>query len=265
MKVLLMYFYSNLVENLSYKVNTFFSLINKVVMLFIFVSIWNAIYNGSSRIASDIYSYSELISYLVVSTFLSIIIENDVINSFNEKVRDGSIVFDLIRPLSLKSLLIVKNFSRSLLKVLFEFTPILIISILVFEVDFPIRLSYVPLFLVCAIGSWLIFFQFTYILGLFSFWVIEVWQFQRLLNDVIKVFSGAVIPLLFFPDKMQSILGMLPFKYIYYFPISVLLGKTERNEIISGLITMSIWVLLLIIIEITLWKKMIKKINVQGG
>ncbi|MDE7326670.1 MAG: hypothetical protein K2N63_10385 [Lachnospiraceae bacterium] len=76
--------------------------------------------------------------------------------------------------------------------------------------------------------------------------------------------SGELLPLHFYPARLLSLFGWLPFASMYYVPVFLFLGKT-----VDGLFTYSavLWLgnLLLFIVYLPLSRRMIHHITVLGG
>ncbi len=73
--------------------------------------------------------------------------------------------------------------------------------------------------------AFLINFQFNYILGMTSFWFIRADGVRNVTRLLSGIFSGALIPLAFFPGWLQTIQYFLPFQYTVYVPASVFTGN----------------------------------------
>jgi ABC-2 type transport system permease protein len=77
-------------------------------------------------------------------------------------------------------------------------------------------LIFFPLSLIFA---FLISFCFDYFIGLIAFYTESVWGLSITKEIVITVFSGALIPLQFFPEAIRKVLLILPFQAIYHTPL----------------------------------------------
>ena len=52
---------------------------------------------------------------------------------------------------------------------------------------------------------------------------------RAFLNDFIRFLSGALVPMWVFPESLQIVSRYLPFEYIYYGPITVLIGDSNSR------------------------------------
>ena len=88
---------------------------------------------------------------------------------------------------------------------------------------------------------------------------------ERVLYVAIGFFSGSFVPLWFFPEIVGSISEWLPFKGIFFNPISVFLMKLEPLTVYQEIFKQTIWVAALALICYMIWQRGIKKLTVQGG
>ncbi|MDP1743502.1 MAG: ABC-2 family transporter protein, partial [Candidatus Amesbacteria bacterium] len=56
----------------------------------------------------------------------------------------------------------------------------------------------------------------------------------------------------------------LPFRYMYSFPLEIILGKLAGKEIVFGFTVGIIWILILVIIYKTMWSKGTKAYTSAG-
>jgi ABC-2 type transport system permease protein len=103
------------------------------------------------------------------------------------------------------------------------------------------------------------------LVGYFSFVIINIHPYVRLIDDTIRLFSGAVIPLAFFPSWLAVIAKAMPFHFMYSFPIRLLLEKLPSEEIYSCFLLMVIWIIALSIALRFAFFAAVKKCILQGG
>jgi len=255
-----------LLVNSTYRLNLFLRLFNRIIGLFISVSIWRALYGGTSETMSTMGSVSikDMIMYSIISSAISVFISNNVIASMNDKIKSGQIALDLLKPINYKVWQFCNVVGRNISSVLLELVPVLIIGGLVFSFQIPTVINFI-FFLIALLNGVIINFLITYILGILGFWYLEVWHFDRLLQDLVRLFSGAWIPLWFFPKVLVNISNYLPFKFIYFAPTTIYLSKVSYNEALIIILQQFIWIIGLLLIEKILWRKGIKKLVIQGG
>ncbi|MEK7084050.1 MAG: ABC-2 family transporter protein, partial [Patescibacteria group bacterium] len=83
--------------------------------------------------------------------------------------------------------------------------------------------------------------------------------------EIIDVtFSGQIAQLAFFPPLFQSIALFLPFQYMTYIPTQIFLEKLSTPLIVEHLLRLFLWIMVLVGIELSLWKRGLKQYDGAG-
>ena len=83
---------------------------------------------------------------------------------------------------------------------------------------------------------------------------------------IVLLFSGATIPLAFFPEKLQKIAYRMPFQSIYNTPLRILLmQKVDLCEVSQMLLLQLFWCITLMILTSLFWRVSIRQVTVNGG
>ena len=93
----------------------------------------------------------------------------------------------------------------------------------------------------------------------------EIWPFNRLMNDTIRLLSGSFIPLVLFPNWLGKIANILPFRFMYSFPIQLLIGNETMDYVIENFMLLFAWLIVLYVLLFLTYKRAINKCTVQGG
>ena len=115
------------------------------------------------------------------------------------------------------------------------------------------------------IMSMTLLFFIEFCIGLIAFYTINAYGMHFMKEAILSFFSGAVIPIVFFPDWLKTITYLLPFKDIVYTPVSIYLGLIAGEELSQALFSQMIWVFILLMITMVFFRVSIKKVTVQGG
>lgn len=257
---------NSLQTGMAYKFDTYLQLLNRLIGMFVQISIWLALYKGAGETSSNNgnISIGAMVTYVIVSTGITIIAGNDVIWRLDRKIKTGEIAMDLLKPISLKFSLLCTTVGQRVYLFLFQLLPTTIIAALFFGIQLPSWQNAI-LFIISLINGMIIYFIITYIIGLIGFWYLSIWHFSRMLEDLIRLFSGSVIPLWFFPGFLAKISAFLPFRLIYYTPITIFLQKVNAVEVCSILGQQILWILALLMLERVVWAKGITRLVIQGG
>ncbi|WP_139992312.1 ABC transporter permease [Paenibacillus paridis] len=252
---------------LAFRAEVLLFLFGQLFRIFVQVYIWYALFGDSGQLASKAgaVTIQEMITYVVISSVISVFATNDVIFRVSSKVSSGEIAMDLIKPMSFRSVIFCQAFGTNLYRMLFELIPLIIVSLLFFHVQLPSPANGLA-FLILVINGLILNFLITYTIGLIAFWYILVWQVNTVLNGLIRLFSGAFIPIWFFSDSLVKVSYFLPFRLIYYEPISVYLGKvTGWQELLAIFIQQLAWMAGFLLLQKWMWSRAVTRLVVQGG
>jgi ABC-2 type transport system permease protein len=81
----------------------------------------------------------------------------------------------------------------------------------------------------------LLHFLSVYPIQLVAFWADNCWSLLVAHRLIAMVFGGLMLPLSLFPAWSQPIVNALPFRYMFAFPVDVLLGRVTPGEYAAGL------------------------------
>lgn len=213
---------------------------------------------------SNLATYNEtinlqwLIYYYIIVSFIEFITMPycEITYDLMWDVSSGNLDMYLIRQMHY---LRYKFFSK--LHLLFLFMFMMVILEIIYNIDILSLQGVGILYFYCISVSY-IFIIFA-LVGLLSF------QFENVLTlrdnawNIIRLLSGSILPLSYYPSGIERVLKFLPFGYIYYKPVIFtqnFLLPTGFDYIISFA-----WLVIGIIVLEVLWQKSICKYTSQGG
>ncbi|CAG7635874.1 ABC transporter permease [Paenibacillus allorhizosphaerae] len=266
MKLYLAFMTNEFQSNLAYKTDVFLKMFGRVMGLFVQIALWTALYHSTDSATTGMgqISLNDMINYVVISTCISVFVNNDTIFRIGDKIRSGDIGLQLMKPISLQTCMLFQAMGTSASRIFFELTPLVVIAAIFYPLHIP-PVHLLLLFAVALINGFVINFLLAYILGMVGFWYLNIYHLSRLLSDVIKVFSGVWIPLWFFPQILTHVSAFLPFRLIYFSPISIYLGKTEWSGALLLIVQQFMWIGILLLVSELVWRRGISKLVIQGG
>jgi len=249
-------------NNMVYRFNHFIGILNTCLQIFIFWCIYKTLYGGATQV--DGITFSMVTTNFILSLGLSSAFN---LNDFfiKKKLNDGSIVNEFLKPVNFKARILAEDLGTIAFKLIFNFTPALIITALVFEMNAPVNLASTLLFVLSTALVFFVLWNLSFIIQTASFWLVNVWSISTIKNVFVNVLSGAMLPLWFMPKKVVSIIKFTPFDSIYLTPVQIYLGKITGNEIAINFLRQVIWIAILYLIGEIMWRCGQKKLIVQGG
>ena len=214
-------------------------------------------------------AFQELSSYLwLQQAFLAMFMTWFFDNEIFESITSGSICYELCRPCDVYSMWFVKNMAVRLSRVVLRCLPILVIAAFLPD-PFGVRLPADPiaalLFPISMMVGFLVIVTFSMLVYISAFYTISPMGIRILTTSVLEFLCGALIPIPFFPDRLQPVLYALPFASMQSAPFLIYTGHFSRNESLKTILTQLAWFAILYIIGRIWMKHALKRIVVLGG
>jgi len=238
-------------------------ILGSLVGLLITVNIWQALYINKTSVSGI--TLADMIITVILNSIILSFTNSNIAEDLANRVTDGSISTDLIKPFNLKWSMFSTQLGANIFKFIFSSFPILIIAIIFLDFRLPKDNRYMVVFILSFCNSILLSYILNYIIGLWAFWLKKASYPRWFLDASFKLFGGSVVPLWFYPDALYSISYMLPFRFIFFEPIKIYLMKCDLNEAIHILIMQLFWILVLFALERIIWSRAQKIITVFGG
>lgn len=250
-------------EGFIYKTASFFSIVNRLIEISIYLFVWKAVYSSSGSIEGM--EFSNMVIYYVITFSISHIMYFGTNEEMGEKIRNGTITMELLYPISYMDYYFSYKLGNTLRQVVLVVIPTFIITTLLFSVNININLINFGQFIIILMLAIVNVFFIEFIFGMVAFVTNSLWGLQTLKNSLIMIFSGAIAPITLFPQFMQVIMEKLPFVDFIYSPVNALIGNVDFIEFVNIIFRESIWAIILFIIANILYKKLIKKVTIFGG
>lgn len=250
-------------ERYAFRFDFYISILSSILLLIIQLNVWEALYRDKGAINNV--AFGEMISYTIVATVVMSLTGSGAGRKIADRIQNGSIIMDFIKPINFKSYLFSEDLGTNIFKMLFISIPSIGVTLFFYRVSVIASIESQILFLASLIIGVLIAFNIHYIFGLFAFWLETSWYIPFFTGAMFELFSGSVVPLWFYPDWLYDISQVLPFRFIFFEPISILLGKYTVSRGLSVIQFQLIWLIAVVLIERFMWFMAQKKIVVHGG
>ena len=246
-----------------YRINTWLNLLSALISIFIQINLWSALLKN--RVYDDGVSLDDMLTFVLINTILRTLTQASSGEIVAEKIRDGSIAIDFLRPIELKYYVFAEDLGKNLYKTIFSVLPVSLLCIALYQIHAPNTLSHLGLFLISVLNGIVIMFYIYYIFALFAFWLHSSWYLPWYVDAVFKLFGGTFVPLWFYPENLARLSHLLPFKYVTFEPVSIYLGRLSLEQSTKAIGMQLGWILVLWTFERMVWRLAEKKVIVQGG
>lgn len=243
----------------NYRTEVWFMIAQRVLVLAGIVLLWSVVgknYNTGQ-------TFLQLIAYFLVANGVRELVDGQY-GKFGSKtvddIKSGAISSVLLQPTHTVIFLYFKYLGTRGVGIAFS-----IISIVVGIAMAPPSsvLATVMFVLVVVTASVISLAQCTMV-GSLAFWITEAKGIKNVINHISKVFSGALVPLTFFPDSYQKIVILNPFASYGYLPATLLQTKTVDSFLFLQIGMSVFWAVSLALISRWIWKKGIKRYEAVG-
>lgn len=249
-------------NNLVYRLDFFSAVINTLVMIFVNVAIWKAIYEEEAVLGGI--QFRMLTTYIVLSLLTMTLFMMDEYLIEN-KVRSGLISTDLLKPYNFRLSIFSYQVGTLLFRALLQMLPSLIICAFLFRLLPPFNLVMALGFFASLILGYLVLYNINFIVWVSSFWFYWTFSLVTIKDALLLVLTGAIVPLWFMPGWLYELIKLTPLDSIFYAPISIYLGRTPMDEIGWIILKQIVWIFILFGIGKLLWMRATKRLVIQGG
>jgi len=249
--------------SLTYRFEVFAAAGTNFILMIASTFLWKAAYRGVDNVAGV--NESRMITYAMVSILLTSFFDIRVDYTLYERIRQGEIAIDFFRPINLLLCYLAEDIGQSISSVFNKLLPLIVIMVVFIQIPTPAGFTAGLLFILSTSMSFMILWIICALIGLLCFWVIELGHIRAIMEGIIVLLSGKLIPLWLFPESVQNVLKFLPFQYIYQTPLSIYIGQLTLEQTVFSLIIQFVWIVILAILLRLIWGNARKCVLIQGG
>lgn len=258
------YLFASYKVSLRYKTNVWMQIVGAVLLIFIQFFLWKNIENNNDSLLNGLEINSILLYVILSRLFLFIIPGNSTTNFISQKILNGTISIDLLRPVHIQVSAFFYELGRLLFSLLFIITP----SVIICSVFLDIPMAKVEgndlfLFIFSLIFAYILAFQMSFMIGVFSIWFGNVWGVREFYEALLILLGGSLIPISLYPTFFQTIAGYSPFQSIYFTPLAVITGMDHLIK--SPILVQIFWIFIFGSLNMLLLRAVLRKAVIQGG
>lgn len=183
---------------------------------------------------------------------------------FARSIRQGDLNSLLIKPYRIMVSSVANNLTEKLFKLVF-LGPMIIGAYYYFRPRFNTTIQGVVYMTAAVILASVLYFIIQEIVGYLGFWFEEVSSLNDLLSVLDITVGGRAMPIYLFPGWLFSFASVLPFRYLNAFPVEVMMGTVNRDQVLFGFGIMLGWIMVLGLLARLLWFKGLQRYGAYGG
>lgn len=249
----------------AYRASAVIWMLVDAVPSFTMILIWLAVYRGRDAIGG--FSLTEMVTYYLCATILSVVLTPHPEYGVRDEVRLGKLSQALLKPISRFWQILLGETAWQGMKALMS-APVFLIGIWLVRahVEWP-DLSHGrwPALLAAVACAYALAIFMKMALALLSFWVIDLHGVVIAYETTAMVFQGELVPLSLLPDWVQAVGRFLPFRFVIAEPIAILQGRLDAPQAWLDAGSAALWALALLGIAWALWRRGLRTYGAVGG
>lgn len=267
MKKYLSFFRLRFTMGLQYRAAALAGIVTQFVWGFMEIMLFHAFYQADA--SAFPMTFSATASYIwlqqaFLAFFAAWMMENEIFDS----ILNGNIAYELCRPINIYNMWFSRSIANRLSRAVLRCFPILLVAAFIpspYGIAAPASMLHFFLFLLTLILGLAMTVSFCMLVYVLTFFTISPQGLRMLFTSAVEFFAGAVIPLPFFPERLQRVMELLPFASMQNVALRIYSGSMSIDQMQKAVVLQAFWLAV-----ITLLGKMIcriaeKRVTVQGG
>lgn len=255
---------SAFLTQLAYRNEVWANMIGKLVQVFARVAVWMAIYAGSASIAGV--SLEQMITYALLGGVVTGAMRYEgIVSGIGRALHTGDVAVWLVKPASFPLYVLAHAMGDAAFRFVILVVPTVAVVAAIYGMLPPASPFHGAMFVAYALLAYAIIAFVSALFGLVSFWLLTSFSLEWMMQAILNLLSGQLIPFWFFPAQVAVVAAHLPFAWIVYYPSAVWLGRLDVTETLAYFGLGLGWAALLAVGVALLWRKASTRIVVQGG
>lgn len=251
-----------ILEKFQYIFNQTIRLTMYAIFIYIFLRLWQYMYTDSDLIAG--YTFNQMVWYVAITEILwGGIRPSSIKKDVSNEIRSGKIAYILNKPYNYVGYLIAKYFGEAIVNIAVYVVGGGLISFLLIGKLSTFHLYAIPLIFIVTILAAFITCLIYILISLTSFWIEDstpiFWIYEKLILCV-----GVLFPIELFPVILQPFIKFSPIYVTMYAPAKLFVDFSF--PVFFEIILFQLgYLLVMSVLCFFVYKKGVKKLNVNGG
>ena len=253
----------SLSESFQYMYALLFRFLSYFINMFALTCVWKYIYSDSSGIING-YTLTQMIWYMLIADSFSYATSDIPKREIRDDIKSGTIAYKVNKPYNYVSYIFSRYVGDSILKlVLYLLVSILIGTLFVGIPEIHLDLLNIICILLVIVLGMSISGLIQILISLSSFWVEDSTPFHWVYSKFLLIF-GIFFPIEMFPKILQPIIKATPVFVILYGPAKLILSFSY-DLFFKVIIAQIMYIIIVSLITMIIYKRGVKKLNVNGG
>lgn len=250
-------------DNIQYRASGMIWMIGSILEPTIYLIVWSTVAESRGGSVGD-YTASEFAAYYIILLLVNHLTFSWIMQTFQYRIQYGQLSYELLRPIHPIHGDISDNIAYKIVQMT-VMLPALVVLIWLFEPAFDFEAWSLALAVPVIVLAFAVRFLLEWSLAMAAFWTTRIVAINNTYFAIMMFVSGRIAPIALLPIWLQSVAEVLPFYYIIAFPVEIVTGRLDGEQILSGVLVLLCWLLAACALLMILWKRAVKSFAAVGG
>jgi ABC-2 type transport system permease protein len=231
-------------------------------MPLVMMALWNAV---AAEGPVGRFGKQELNTYYLVTLVVRILTSTWMVWELTMDIRQGRLATRLLRPLHPLLAYSAQHLAAVPLRALVV-SPLIVLVFVVSKGQLALTdPALLGVFLISLAGAWLLLFLTMVLIGSLAMFADSALSIFELWLGIHFILSGYLVPVELLPAWATRLAHVLPFYYMLGFPIETAVGLLDRGAALAALGVQWLYVALMLVLALAVWRAGMKRFVAFGG
>lgn len=250
-------------QHTQYRASTAIWILGLLIEPVIYLSVWSRVAEAQGGEVGG-YDARRFAAYYVILMIVRQLGVANNIHGISWRIKDGEMSSFLVRPVSQfhydwGDAIVSRLMALPFLAVIVTFTTIAFNAH--FEFTVGELLAFIPAVLLAGIVRFLVL----YTIAALAFWTTRIDGIWLTYVTFQTVLGGFIAPITLLPEPLKTLAYVLPYRWMFSFPIDVAMGNLSIEKILEGLAMQVIWSVVLLGLYQISWTAGMRQYSAVGG
>jgi ABC-2 type transport system permease protein len=217
--------------------------------------IWGAVFAGRDEVGGFV--FQSMLMYYIVSSFIGTLeIGFGVSGEIAHEIRNGTFSKFMVIPVNPLLYWLAQNLGVVSFLAMFVL-PVSVVCGFLFGAGGFVGQSGAVILGIIMIPLGLTFMvTYHFFIGILAFKFQDISMFRYIQGSIILFAQGGMIPLSLLPETVLNLLRLIPFPHVVFTPAMLIIGKMDLNEGLFSLGVLVSWLVGMIVLSQTMYKRL---------
>jgi ABC-2 type transport system permease protein len=256
-------FKTQLAVQFQYRAAMLIWLLGRIIEPTMYLVVWSTVARAQGGTVGA-YGVPDLAAYYIVFMVVNQLTFTWIMWEYEYLIKDGTLAGLLLRPLHPIHRDIADNLAYKVLTT-GALLPVVALLVITFRPAFDFQWWSTLAFVPALVLAYLLRFLLEWTLALSAFWSTRTSALNQIYFTAMFFFAGRLAPLDLFPAWMQTLANALPFRWMVYFPVELLIGRLDVSAALRGLTMQAIWLAVVIVFLNVVWRAGVRQFSAVGS